>query len=149
MATSANTRFTGQYLIPAFNPEDALTIDVNLVPSVTLARGTIVGEVTATPGLFKAYATGNSDGSQVPKGILMYDCVTDASGNITFGTTAGAGGNFIGQGYTSLYAPIYISGAFKTADLIGLDAGAVAALFARFVSGAIGTVSAATTIIIF
>lgn len=37
-----------------------------------LTRGTILGRVTAS-GKYKAYASGNSDGSEVPRAILARD----------------------------------------------------------------------------
>lgn len=66
-------------------------------------------------------ATARTDGGQVPIGILEYDCVTDASGNITMG------GDF-SRTYRS--APVYVGGGaqWNTADITGLDAGGLALL---------------------
>jgi len=133
MATTPITTFTSQTLIPMFDGEDALQIPVSLPASVTYAAGTVLGELTATPGTYKAYASGNADGSQVPKVILKYACATDASGNITIGTT-NAGGMW---GETQLNAPAYFAGTFRLADLVGLDANAVTVLGARFITGSI------------
>jgi len=90
---------------------------------------------TGTPGVFKAYAAGNTDGSQVPKLILVYPVTTDASGNITFGTATG-GGEF-GQTYKS--CPAYENGVFKTTDLAGLDANAVTVMGAMLTDGTLAS----------
>ena len=109
---------------PYRNAEDADVRNVNLKASTVFAAGTIVGEITATPGTYGPYASGNVDGSQNPVGILQYACATDASGNITFGTVAGTSE----WGQTSISAPIYLSGIFRSEDLVGLDANAVTQL---------------------
>lgn len=112
--------------------DDADVRLVNLKPSTVFAAGTIVGEITATPGTYGPYATGNVDGTQNPVGILQYACATDASGNITFGSVAGTSE----WGQSSKGAPIYVSGIFRTEDLVGLDAGAVTKL-GRLVQGTV------------
>jgi hypothetical protein len=117
-------------VVSILDEEDALEYSVNLPASVTYAAGTILGELTATPGTFRAYVTGAADGSQVPKAILKYACATDAAGNITFG---GAAGNAFGLPAEKC-APAYWAGTFRTTDLVGLDAGAVTAL-GRLISG--------------
>lgn len=89
-------------------------------PTVTITHTTI-GRSIAT---FAPYLTGNSDGSQVAKCINMYECVTDSGGNITYGTATFEGNN----GVINPYTPAHYYGAFATQELVGLDAGAVAAL---------------------
>jgi len=106
------------------------TVTVNIAPSLTLAAGTVLGELTATPGTYKAYATANTDGSQVPKGILMYPVVTDASGNIT------NQGDF---GSTFKTTPMFLNGTFKTASLTGLDAGAMTTLGGHLIAGTLAS----------
>lgn len=59
MPTSATNTFTGRSLEPFYDAEDALMINVNLPASVTLAAGTVLGEITGTPGTFKAYSAAN------------------------------------------------------------------------------------------
>jgi len=135
MPTSASRTYTRQGLVPVYNPEDALEQNVNIAASATIAKGTVLGELTATPGTFKAYASGNSDGSQVPKCIMQYDVVADASGNITVGTVAG--GTDWGETFPSV--PAYFSGAFRTTDLVGLDANAVTVLGGHLVSGTLAS----------
>lgn len=122
-------------LDPFMRPEEASEIPVNLIASTSFAAGTLLGELTATPGTFKAYASGNADGSQLPKAVLRHACVTDASGNITYGSSITAGQTMDGPAVASKVTDAFISGFFKTTDIIGLDAGAVTALGARIVSG--------------
>lgn len=121
MPTSATNRFIAASgkLQPYMDPENAREIEISLGNSLTLAAGTVLGEVTATPGVFKAYATGNADGSQTAKVILSYAVTTDASGNITIANEFGV---------TRKSCPAYYCGTFATGDLVGLDAGAVTTL---------------------
>lgn len=121
MPTSALNTYTFTRVDPVVEVDDAMQAiwNVKIAASQTYAAGTIVGEVTASPGTYKAYATGNVDGTQNPMGILQYAVTTDGSGNIT---------NFSEQGPTGTYAPIYTKGTFKVSDLTGLDAGAITKL---------------------
>lgn len=124
MPNAATSYYSRAKLVPLYGDEGKHKDNVQIAPSLTLAFGTVLGEITATPGVYKAYASGNSDGSQVAKAILEYAVVTDASGNITLG----AGSDFgITQPSVSVYLPN--SGvAYNAADLVGLDAGALTAL---------------------
>jgi hypothetical protein len=130
MPTSAVSTFGYGRVDPWRDADDAAVRLVNLKASTVFAAGTLVGEITASPGVYGPYATANSDGTQNPVGILQYACATDASGNITFGSVAGTSE----WGNTSKAAPIYISGIFRTEDLTGLDSGAVTKL-GRLVQG--------------
>lgn len=135
MPTSAQTRYSAanrlepMYLLGGKAPDEQ---SVSLAASTTYAKGTVLGELTATPGTYKPYASVNTDGSQVPKCILKYACVTDGSGNITLTGTAEFG-------QTSKSAPAYFDGAFKTAELTGLDANAVTVLGGHLVSGTVSS----------
>src|SRR4051794_14592807 len=120
MPTAASTTWSANQLLP-FYPHDARRQSVKLPNSVTYAAGTVLGEITASPGTFKAYASGSVDGSQIPRAILEIDAATDGSGNVTWGPAAG--GN--DQGTTKKYAPAFFQGAFATGDLVGLDATAL------------------------
>jgi len=131
MPTAAKNTFAVNQLLPCYRGNDALLIRVRLPASQTYVKGTVLGELSATPGTFKAYASGNSDGSQVAKAILAIDCVTDASQNVSFGGAAGSP-----WGETEPSAPAYISGYFSCAELTGLDAGAASAL-GRVVNGTV------------
>lgn len=121
-------------LDPFMEPTEAGEMPVNLKASTTYAAGTLLGELTATPGTYATYASGNSDGSQLPKLILRHACVTDASGFITYGDGP-AGQNQDGIGPASKNTDAFYSGMFKTTDIPNLDAGAVTALGARIISG--------------
>ena len=120
MPTTASTTFTLAKLEPAYPHPHASPHAVAIKASSTIPKGTVLGQVTIG-GAFAAYVDGNNDGTQVARGIAMYDMATDASGNITLGGASGGGA----QGETYLVAPIWLSGAFRCEDLTGLDANAV------------------------
>lgn len=107
---------------PLYNGDDAPLRAIKLKASTTFPAGTLVGEITASPGTFGAYASGNSDGTQNPSRILRYPCVTDASGNITVGD--GSAGNEWGA--TQLVIPAYVGGIFAIADIPNQDAAGLA-----------------------
>lgn len=125
MATTAAITYTPStgVLLPLKNPDDANTENLQLAVSATYAAGQIVGEVTATPGIYATYASGATNGTQKPTHLLMYSCVTDASGNVYFGTTATSE-----WAQSQSYAPAYRNGYFSCADIVGLDTAAVTAL---------------------
>jgi hypothetical protein len=131
MPTSAANTYAMNRVDPFANPEDAMasiTLE-KLAASTTFAAGTIMGKITAT-GLYKAYASGNADGSQIPVGILQYAATTDASSNIT---------NWTEWGVNPIVAPIYHGGEFLIADLVGLDDNAVTKLGARLDGAAVAS----------
>jgi hypothetical protein len=130
MPNAPVTVFSGLRLDPYMDPDDALEFAISLKASTSYAKGTVLGEITATPGTFAAYATGNGDGSNTPRCILQYAAVTDASGNITI---AGE------QGMTRKDVPAYFAGTFACADLVGLDAGGVTAAGWRLINGSATT----------
>lgn len=132
MPTTATWIFGGVKLEPFRDPESAQLMNVKIPASTTIAKGTVLGEITASPGVFKAYNNANVDGSEVARAIMCYDVISDASGNITIGSQVG-GGMF---GETFPYCPVYRSGEFKTTDLTGLDAAGVTDL-GRLVSGSV------------
>jgi hypothetical protein len=119
MPNTFSNQYGNQGLIPVFDHGmKAEQHRIKLGNSLTVAKGTVMGQITAT-GLWIPYLTGAADGSQIPKCVLTYDTVTDASGNHTIG-----GGQ---QGETYLDTPAYFGGDFNAADLTGLDAGALTA----------------------
>jgi hypothetical protein len=130
MPTAAANTWGNAKLQPFYDAVGAKEIHVALGASLTLARGTVLGELTATPGEFKAYATGNADGSETAKAILAYDVVTDASKNIT---VSGWGE----WGVTRKTCPAFISGYFKTTELTGLDAAGMVDFGGHMVSGTV------------
>lgn len=114
----------------------ALTITPTSITGGTLSLVHTTTGTAGTPGSYKPYLIGNTDGTQIPKGFLMYPVVVDASGNINIANTAGVTVGEFGQ--TSKTTPIYYSGEFDVTALVGLDANAVTALGGRMVSGTIG-----------
>ena len=119
MPTTPTTLYTRAGLSPVY-PTKAAELPFAIPVSTTLLKGTVVGEVTATLGTVKAYASGNVDGTQNPIGVIAYDVISDAAGLIYFGTAVG------GQyGEYALTVPVFLSGYYKTAELVGLDAAAL------------------------
>jgi hypothetical protein len=121
--------FTVDKLEPAMNPDLARTIAIKLAPSLTLAKGTVLGRITAS-NLWAAYNNANANGTEVARAILQYDVVTDAGGLHYYG---GQASSEQGQGEPSV--PAYMCGDFFGADLVGLDAAGLADLFARLIFG--------------
>jgi hypothetical protein len=135
MPTTPLMTFGAGRVDPLKSPDEVIVEVIGLKASTTFAAGTLVGEITASAGTYGPYATGNVDGTQNPTHILMYACVTDASGNVSLGS----GGLVAGAtewGQTQKGAPAYASGEFATQDLVGLDAGAVTKL-GRLVQGTV------------
>jgi hypothetical protein len=132
MPTSASYTFSNAAVDPVINADDAMAsmITVQLAASTTFAAGTVLGEITATPGVYKAYASGSSDGSQNPVGILRRAAVTDSSGHIT---------NYDEWQDVGLGAAIFTQGVFRTQDLTGLDANAVSKLGGHLLEGSVTT----------
>lgn len=133
MPTAATTTFSAAArLDPFLSPDRVMCINVALAPSLTLVKGTVLGEITATPGTYKAYAAANTDGSQTAKGILEFTVSTDASGNISLA------GEF---GQTSKNTPMILPtrNVWNSTDFIGLDAAALTALGGVIVEGTITT----------
>jgi hypothetical protein len=92
-------------------------------PSVAIAHTTTgVGPNKA----WRPYASGNTDGSQIPQAILAYNVKADYAGNIT-------GVGEYGQSFLS--TPAYNRGQFYCGDLTGLDANAVTAGAWRLLEG--------------
>lgn len=131
MPTTATTTFTTNRLDPYINPEEAMAsiIHVPITASLTLAKGTVLGKVTAT-GKYSAYNDALSTGVEVARLILQYSITTDASSNVTIDGEFGA---------TRLTAPVYTQGDFRSEDLVGMDAAALADLQGRIVTGDLTT----------
>lgn len=127
MPTSATNTYTIESVKPKYShevhpqPQEVFKV----AASQTLAKGTVVGAVTASPGTIAAYASGNSDGTQLPIGILQYAVTTDGSAVITTPNEWGA--------TAANRTPVWMGGVFDTADLTGLDSNAVTKLGGRLV----------------
>jgi Bacteriophage lambda head decoration protein D len=128
MPTTPVDTFSARKIEPAIAPHLAVMDAVPLAPNLTITRGTVLGFVTAS-GRARAYASGNADGSQTARVVAMYDCTTDANGNVTLAHEHAAG-------TLRQTLPVWIGGYFRAEDLTGLDAGAVTA-FGRMVTGTV------------
>jgi hypothetical protein len=122
MPTAPYATYGANSLQPIIDPGDARTINVAIVASQTIARGTVLGMVTAS-GKYQAYVDAAVDGSGVAQVIAQYDMTTDASGNVTILGDPNLA--------TAKVAPVWWKGTFKISELVGLDAAAVADLKAR------------------
>lgn len=120
MPTSANIVFTEDYLQPAIAPDQAVSVPYRLKASTTFPKGCTVGIVSAD-GTAAPYANGSGDGSETAVGFLKRACITDAAGNITFGTAAGG----LEHGQTHLTADVWVKGLFYTADIPQTSTGAL------------------------
>lgn len=131
MPTAAVRTFSGGGCWPCENQGEAINVPVNLAQG-SYAAGTVLGELSATPGTYAAYASGHADGSQVARGILQYAVVVDASGNYWLGDTSGASD----QGVPGpKYGNMWRNGVFKTSDLVGWDATAFSTIGAKIKTG--------------
>jgi len=113
-----------------------MTITNNTTTGGTLSVTHPATGTAGSNGTYGLYASGNSDGTQNPKGILRYGCSTDAAGNITMG------GDY---GITYLTAPLCVCAHFRLQDLAqpgnpgGIDATALTNGGWRLLEGAIGS----------
>lgn len=125
MPTTAILTYTGGKLEPAFAPEMAKT-DVFKVASGSYDAGTVCGVVSAS-GAAKAYANGNSDGSETAQIIAVYDMYSDGT-NVSLTSDAA-----LTSGETATGAPFYICGFFECSELTGLDANGITDMKARLI----------------
>lgn len=80
MPTSALYSFTQDVLVPVRNPHLAAEQAVKLKASTAFTKGTILGEIAATPGVYNTFDPNAADGTQQPKCILSYSVTTDSNG---------------------------------------------------------------------
>ena len=118
MPTTATRTFDCARIVPL---EESLVLDVRLKPSTTYQKGSLIGEISGSRGLFADYASGNVDGTETPKAILPYACATDSAGLITFGDVS-TGGEVQEKHQV---APAIFLGVVKTADLPQTGVGAI------------------------
>lgn len=111
----------------------AIWQEIKLKASTTFAKGTLLGELTASPGTFAAYADGNSDGTQTARCVLPRQVTTDSSGLIYDGAQASSEE----IGYSRLTTPAIFSGVLKIEDVAGLDANGLADLGGKVIAGSI------------
>jgi hypothetical protein len=129
MPTTAAHTYSCDKLIPYSHPQDARMEATAFGANLTLAKGTVLGQVTAT-GLFAAYNDANANGTEVANRILPYAIRTDANGKITLGDVST--GNEHGEKYDTI--PCYTAGEFLESELVGLDANGLADLRGRYLS---------------
>jgi hypothetical protein len=114
--TVANSLVAGQYVTVT----GAVPADYNGTFQVATATGSAFTVNGMPSGLVTPATTqGIVRTVQYPTHIMQYQCITDASGNVTFG--AGPAGTSEWS-QTSKAAPAFRSGYFNCADLTGLDA---------------------------
>lgn len=104
-------QFDGTKLEPYRWPESARMIPMLLLPNQQIKKGTIMGELTAQPGVYAPYDPAATNGAQEPRLIAGYDMETDANG--CFAACCGSVIPFIFGGS----APGYYTGVFKITDL--------------------------------
>src|SRR5687767_10333764 len=128
MPTTLET-LTSNPLQPKLWPEDAKTISMNKFSNnLDLAKGTVLGKVTAD-GKLAAYNNANANGTETAVGILGVDINTDANGNIYFADDSAVPSALNTPSKAGV--PVFISGCFDTADLVGWDAPAAVDLGAK------------------
>ncbi len=125
--------YRADLLEPVQNPGRAHAEAINLAPAA-YAKGTALGELTATPGTFAPYKAGNVDGTGVAKGLLVYTCVATADPNGGVANIALGAQDF---GHSSKTAEMYYTGVFALEDITGLDAAGVANLAGHVFRGAL------------
>lgn len=122
---------------------------VSVINSLTGTTPTATPSLTTlgkpAGGYWDAYndaASGSEAGLAVARRLLEYDCRSDAQARVFYGTEKGGGDH----GHFDRAASMLLAGSFKTADLTGLDAAAVADL-GRLTSGTTATLSASGTVL--
>jgi hypothetical protein len=112
-------------LQPKEFPDEARLMPVVLTSGAAYARGLVLGQVDAD-GKYGTYADAGAGGLDVARAILAIDTVVDASGNHVYGTTAGLTAGEAGEQMSHTFA--WVAGTFRTSELTGLTAAAVADL---------------------
>lgn len=122
--------FNVDILVPVYNFPNPNKRSVRIAPNLVIAKGTLLGELNAQRGTYAPYNDANANGTEVARCLTEFAFTTDADGNVVFGQGA------ITQPFTQTHA-CFFSGAFRTTELVGLDAAAMADLHAHLESGTI------------
>lgn len=109
-----------QVLEPWIDPEHARTQALQFAPSLTVKRGALISQITAS-GLATHYTTGASNGSEKWLFISRYDFTTDANGLVTLGGPGSVPDRLNSAARTEL---VFWRGAFRIAELSAGAAGA-------------------------
>lgn len=115
MPESTLTTFATKEIV--YGGREGLKIPVMLASGLNLAKGTVLGRITAS-GLYAAYDEGGDDGTEVASGILAHDVNSGSTGQDRPVDTA-----------------MYIEGFFYEDQLVGLDADAIDQLGAVSIPG--------------
>lgn len=116
----------------ANQPQPLIVVSASLTGGTSPAADVSQTAAGVAYGKWAAYGSSNSDGTQIPRGILAIDVATDPAGRTTYGSTPIGGEH--GEMYPS--APVYYKGEFRALDLVGLDSNALDG-FARLISGSV------------
>lgn len=117
-------------LSPAY--PGATRSQVRLGAGLSLPKGSVLAEYAASGDTYGPYDPAAGDGRAAARCVNMRDCCTDASGRVYLATlTPGQGA--LGDRPTDR-ADVYLTGVFRTQELVGLDAQAAAQL-GRLVEG--------------
>lgn len=109
---------------------------ITVTSSVTGGGSIAMSETTAGvpgPGKMGKYVDANSDGTGVLVGFLKYACTVATDGTITIGQ------NWDNSPGVELTVPVYITGYFHSADVVGLDANGLADVQGHFIEGSLST----------
>lgn len=96
---------------------------VNL-PTGEYVAGTLLGELTSSPGTFAPYSSTNVDGTERPSLILKYSVTINTDGHAVKSNVEDDWS--VPQNAVALAA--YATGVFDKSDLVGLDQHAIDAL---------------------
>lgn len=118
-----------------------------LMTVINSTNGTLAFSLTTlgcpAGGYWDAYndaASGTTAGLNVARRLLQYNVRSNAYGQIFYGTQK----NLADNSHFDRVTPAYVSGTFKTADLVGIDAAAIADL-GVLIAGTTSVLTAAGT----
>lgn len=119
--TGLDTSFTALnvYVDGTFVGTAAVSAGTSTQTDVDVATLTAAGK--SVPLSNTAYTIPNGAGTQTAVGLLIYQCQTDAAGQISYSSSSATGE----WGQTDAAAAIYVSGTFDVSQITGLDAKAV------------------------
>jgi hypothetical protein len=80
---AAVNTYNYDYIRSAVDGQELIKFPVKLKASTTFAKGVVLVEVTATPGVFAPHGEASSS---IGRAVLPIACVTDAAGDITIGS---------------------------------------------------------------
>lgn len=146
---AGNVTVSSSLTVPAVTFQGALAarwqpLLINSVNNMTSGTAATLAIAHTTPGRavggeYRAYDDALADGTNIAKCVLQYDTTVTPNGkHYLYGDKTSR---------ADLSAPVYIKGYFRTADLTGIDAAAVADL-GRIVEGAISSLTNVATVLV-